>query len=105
MVLATEQDDYMQGWTQGLMDAQPNTAWAAAGIGCGVFAVGAAYTWDYQPSIMSLVGKSPEFIVAYTEAYRQKMRNENTRHAAIGWGVSTAFLLAIYYLSRDDYYY
>ncbi len=33
MIVASEQTDYIKGWTQGLMDAQPNTAWAAAGVG------------------------------------------------------------------------
>lgn len=96
-VYASEQSDYLEGWTQGLMDAQPNKSWGAAGAGCGVFGIIAAYSWDYQPPMVSLVGKSPEFIVAYTEAYQQKMRNEGTRHAAIGWAASaTFFLLAIY---------
>ncbi len=88
-------DEATRGWTQGVVDAQPNTACVAAGAGCGVFGIGAAYVWDYQPPADSLIGKSPEYVAMYTRAYREKMRAENAKKAAIGWGIWLAYLVVL----------
>ena len=87
-------EDAAEGWSQGMIDAKPNALWGAAGAGCGVFGVGAAYSWDYQPPAGNLVGKSAEFTAMYTESYKQRMRNESTKKAAIGWGIWLAFFVA-----------
>lgn len=40
----------------------------------------------YEPNVPSqrLLGKSPEYILSYTETYKKKVKNQNTTHSLLG---------------------
>ncbi len=78
-------DDYVQGKLDGERDAKASPLWFIAGLGCGIFGVGAAYLIKPRPPATALVGKSVEYVMGYTEAYENKGRNQNTMWACVGW--------------------
>ncbi|MCK4510640.1 hypothetical protein KAW64_02825 [bacterium] len=84
----------MQGKTDGERDGKGNAAWILGGIGCGIIGVGAAYFSKPNPDASVLLGKSPEYVLCYTEAYQSKAKGKNAGYAAIGWAISLVILLA-----------
>ena len=82
----------------GIMILPNNEQAAGAGIGAivGIIAplVGINFTGVKVPS-QQLVGKSPEYVVAYTEAYKQKARSERTKMTIAG-AVGTCLAIGIY---------
>lgn len=88
---------------QAIMDAerdadQANTfVWIGVGILCGIFGIPIAYLAEPSVNPMKLVGKSPEYVVYYTNTYKQKVKKEQTLAATGGclmW--SLAYVLVIY---------
>ena len=69
--------------------------WGVAGLGCGLFGVGAAYFWNYKPLGMNLIGKTPEYTASYIEAYKQQTRNTNAGYAMLGWGAWLVFYITM----------
>jgi len=84
-IAQTMGNDYLQGKMQGELDAKGNPLWIIAGLGCGIFGVGAAYFTKPSPPSMAIMGKSTEYILGYTEGYQNKSRNTNTGYACGGW--------------------
>ena len=77
----------------------PNTEqMAGAGIGAiiGIIAplVGINYI-DIKVPSQKFVGKSPEYVEAYTEAYKKKARSERTKMTLVG-AVGTCLAVGIY---------
>ncbi len=74
-------------------DAQADTrkaGWFACGFVGGCLAPLFAYVYDgTSPPPSRLLGKSPEYIVLYTDAYRSKTRNVRLRYAAMGCVVAS----------------
>jgi len=94
--------DYMQGKIDGEMDAKGNAMWIIAGCGCGLLGVGAAYLMKPSPPAAAIIGKSTEYILAYTEAYQNKARNINLRYACTGYIVTmVAYIILLASLSDD----
>lgn len=56
------------------------------GVGCLLGWVGLLISYLVQPSppATALMGKSPEYVVAYTEAYKEKMKSLQTKYALVG---------------------
>jgi len=56
------------------------------GVGCLLGWVGLLIGYLVQPSppATALMGKSPEYVVAYTEAYKEKMKSLQTKYALVG---------------------
>lgn len=80
-----------------IADAQRDNTWYGAGFLFGVFGVGAAYVMTPQVPPVNLLGKSPEYIIFYTDAYQQAMRKLRVEHATTGclvWSGAVVF----YYL-------
>ena len=80
-----------------IADAQRDNTWYGAGFLFGVFGVGAAYVMTPQVPPVNLLGKPPEYIIFYTDAYQQAMRTLRVEQATTGclvWGGAVAF----YYL-------
>ena len=76
---------------QAIMQAQMDAAvdvngclWMGGGFLFGIFAVGAAYVIEPSPRAARLLGKSPEFVAAYTDAYRQKAKGIQVTNSVIG---------------------
>lgn len=84
---------------QAQMDAERNVSgplWFGAGCLFGILGVGAAYLIEPSPSAMGLLGKSPEYVAAYTDCYKDKGRSVQTKNAWIGCLVGSAAEAAIY---------
>ena len=74
----------VQGKADGERDGKGNAAWILGGVGCGIIGVGVAYLNKTSPDASTLLGKSPEYVLCYTEAYEEKSRNKNAMYAGIG---------------------
>ena len=96
-IMAQETEiDYMQDYNQGKLDGQRdagggNPLWFLAGLsgtGCclliGVAGIGLAYLWPQNPPQERLIGKSPAYVLGYTEGYRNARRKENVKYATYG---------------------
>ena len=84
----------VQGKADGERDGKGNAAWILGGVGCGIIGVGVAYLNKPSPDASTLLGKSPEYVLCYTEAYQNKARGKNAGYACIGWAISLVILLA-----------
>lgn len=100
-VVALAQDDdsgvdqCWQGKADGERDGKGNAAWMLAGIGCGIFGVGAAYLIKPNPATGALLGKSSEYVLCYTESYQQSAKNKNAMYAGIGCLILAAINVAL----------
>ena len=103
LVLADEGlNEYAQGKMDGEEDAKGNPLWILAGAGCGICGAGAAYLMKPKPPTSSLVGKSGDYVLGYTEGYQNKGRNKNTMYACGGWLVGVAILAATGNLTTES---
>ena len=80
-----------------IRDANRDAAWYAAGFFLGAFGVGAAYVMAPQVPPINLLGKSPEYILFYTDAYQQEMRTQQVQQATTGCLIG-AGAVVFYYL-------
>lgn len=71
--------------------------WLGAGCLFGIFGVGAAYLIEPSPSAIGLMGKSSEYVMVYTDCYKDKGRSVQTNKALIGCLVG-AGVYAVTYL-------
>ena len=96
LIAQQEGNDYFQGKMIGEQAAKGNPLWILAGVGCGIFGAGAAYFTKPNPPSQALLGKSPEYIMGFTEGYQKKSRSINTGYACGGWaGFALIYLLAL----------
>ena len=72
------------------------TLWFAAGCFLTVLGVVGAYVIEPSPPASRLLGKSPEYVAFYTDAYKAKARNIQVRPALIGCAI-TGGLYAVSY--------
>ncbi len=86
---------YMEGKFAGEKDAQSNPLWFVAGLGCGPFGVAGAYLMKPSPSGGSMVGKSSDYVLGYTDGYRSKSASKNGVMAWAGWGSWILLYLAL----------
>ena len=93
--------DYMQGKLDGERDAKGNPLWFLAGAGCGIFGAGAAFLIKPSPPAHALIGKSTEYVLGYTEGYKNKARNQNTMYACGGWLTFVLIFVAVGGLDTD----
>ena len=90
---------------QAQMDAERDVTgplWFGAGCLFGILGVGAAYLIEPSPSAMGLLGKSPEYVAAYTDCYKDKGRSIQTKNAWTGCLIGVAaetVIYLIYYLA------
>jgi hypothetical protein len=110
--ILAQQDDFMAGRIAGEQSARANTsgmAWMAIGCIGGLLGVIVAYVYEPNPSITMLLGKSPEYVAAYTDAYKSAAKNTQTSKAWVGCIAST--LLSVVYIvlvvaaTEDTIYY
>ena len=80
-------DDITAGRLAGSQEARANTngtLWLAIGCIGGLVGVVVAYVVEPQPSATMLLGKSPEYVAAYTDAYRVTGKSVQTGKAWTG---------------------
>ena len=70
--------------------------WFAYGTGCWVFAV--VHASVSNPTVPShrLLGRSPEYVNTYIDAYKSFIKNQRMEKTAVGWVVSMAASLWIW---------
>ena len=75
--------------------------WFAYGTGCWVFAV--VHASVSTPTVPSdrLLGKTPKYVNAYTEAYKSSIKNRRMEISAVGWVVSMAATLWLWTIFTD----
>lgn len=88
-------NDYVQGKLDGERDAKGNPVWFLAGCLAGATGVIGAYVVKPDPPAYQLLGKSPEYIMGYTEGYQNKARDRNVMYALVGCGT---FVIGYCYL-------
>ena len=99
--LVAQQNDLAAGRMAGSQAAKADTngtAWLTIGCVCACLGVGAAYILDPEPPITALLGKSPEYVAAYTDGYKQATKGTRTGRAQIGCVVGTLlYATALYF--------
>ncbi|MYA72474.1 hypothetical protein F4009_21135 [Candidatus Poribacteria bacterium] len=70
--------------------------WRAFGCFGGLFAVTGGYLYEPAPPPSALLGKSPEYVAFYADAYTLKAKNIQTRAAIEGCVASTCVTAALY---------
>ena len=84
-------------------DAKTDTSagWYIAGGVCGCF--GFAYAAITTPSVPAtrFMGKSPEYILIYSDEYKRTAKNERLKKTGIGWGVWAAVYLLFVATNTD----
>lgn len=75
--------------------------WLAYGTGCWVFAV--VHASVSNPTVPShrLLGRSPEYVNTYTEAYKHFIKNRRMERSATGWVVSMVIVLWLWNIFTD----
>jgi len=91
-------------------DVKTNTnglLWLGAGCMFGLLGVGAAYIMEPSPKASSLLGKSPEYVAAYTDEYKLRGRTIQTRYAWAGTFIRIT-IYGVYFLliatARENIY-
>lgn len=78
-------------------DAEANTnktIWFIAGCLGGLIGLIIAYAIEPSPPATKLLGKSPEYVAAYTDCYKRKGKSVQTKTALLGCGVAAVVYLA-----------
>jgi hypothetical protein len=94
-------DDYLTGKLQGEQAAIEQELWLLAGLpGCcyGIGGLGmiAAYAFAPEPPMMALMGKSTNYILGYTEGFKDKSRWKNVKWAGIGCAIGSVIEIVLY---------
>lgn len=109
-IIAQQSNPYADAEAQAERDVD-KTVWFILGCLGGILGYGAAYLITPNPPTQPLLGKSPEYVAAYTDAYRAKAKKIQTSKAMTGCLVGTAVqVLAIAILvaaaeTTDSLYY
>lgn len=70
--------------------------WFLGGALCGILGFLGAAVSNPSPSPAKLVGKSADYVLCYSEAYRSASKKKNMMYACAGWTVVAAIFLATY---------
>jgi len=107
-VLASEgEGTAAEGTAAGQSDGRANTngvLWLGAGCLLQVIGVAAAYLYTPTPQAMPLLGKSPEYVAAYTDAYGDAAKSVQTGNAWVGCVAAALAWVAIEFLVISDAY-
>ena len=96
---AQEKVNVQEVCTKAQMDAMSDvngTLWMGAGFLFGLFGIGAAYLIEPDPPASRLLGKSPEYVAAYTDCYRDAARDIQVKKATVGCVVGTLLYIGLY---------
>jgi hypothetical protein len=96
---AQTNDDVVMAMQQAEADAAADTSsggWFAAGCFLGVIGWAAAYVTEPSPPASRLLGKSPEYVAAYTDAYRLKAKNIRASKSLLGCVIGNGCVGVLY---------
>ena len=96
---AQEQEMVAEARAAGERDAELDanrTLWFAAGCLGGITGLLVSYIYTPSPPAVRLLGKSPEYVAVYTDAYRQKARKIQSGQALLGCGVACGAYVAYF---------
>ena len=74
--------------------------WAVGGVLCGFFTLGASFAHTPTVPTENLMGKSPAYIIAYTDTYRSTMQRKNITAAGIGCLANVSLSTLLFLLIR-----
>ena len=98
MPILAQQDDLMAGRMAGEQAAKTDvsgTLWFVIGCFGGLTGIIVAYVYEPSPPSAQLLGKSPEYVAAYTDAYRATAKSVQTSKAVTGCIVSAVVSIAL----------
>lgn len=87
MLVLAQRDDIAAGRMAGEQDARANVKgreWLAAGCLFGPLGLAAAYVYEPSPPSTRLLGKSEEYVTAYSEAYKATAQSIQKSKALTG---------------------
>ena len=105
LVLAQEKIDSAAIIAAAERDAEDDvnkSLWTAMGFCIGCFGFLAASAVEPNPPATKLIGKSPEYVAIYTDAYKRKAKRIQQTHACTGWVVGAAVAVMVN-LSMSEY--
>jgi hypothetical protein len=94
---AAESEELANACKQGEFDAQRDVngnLWLGVGFLFGILGVAAAYLIEPTPPASRLLGKSPEYIQAYTDCYKSAAKSVQTNKAITGCIVGELIIVA-----------
>ena len=90
-----------------MMDAEIDTnrfLWFGAGCLLGWVGILLGYVIEPSPPVARLVGQSPDYVMAYSAAYKEQARKIQGKQAMVGCAVNGAVIM-VYYLAVVLAYY
>lgn len=107
VAIATQHSVLLEAKAAAEADAEAKTsktAWFALGCLGGIVAIAAGYVYSPSPPAGALLGKSPEYVTAYTEAYEKKAKGIQGRTAMYGCVLNTlgSFALAVALAAAEE---
>ena len=97
--ILAQQDEFMAGRITGEQAARANTngtMWLAVGCIGGLLGLVVAYVYEPNPPATLLLGKSPEYVAAYTDAYKTTAKSVQSGKALTGCIVGTIVTAVLY---------
>ena len=106
VAIATQHSVMLEAKAAAEADAEAKTskfAWFARGCGGGVLGLASAYIYEPSPSAGALLGKSPEYVAAYSDTYAEKAKDIQKRNAMYGCVLRTlgAVTLAVVLVASE----
>ncbi|RKU33422.1 hypothetical protein C6495_09380 [Candidatus Poribacteria bacterium] len=98
VAIATQHSVMLEAKAAAEADAEAKTSkstWLTLGCLGGLIAVAAGYVYAPSPPAGALLGKSPEYIAAYSDAYAQKAKGIQRRYAMYGCVLNTLGSVAL----------
>lgn len=98
VAIATQHSVMLEAKAAAEADAEAKTSkstWLTLGCLGGLIAVAAGYVYAPSPPAGALLGKSPEYVAAYSDAYAQKAKGIQRRYAMYGCVLNTLGSVAL----------
>lgn len=98
VAVATQHSVMLEAKAAAEADAEAKTskfAWFALGCVGGVFGLAAGYLHEPSPPAGALLGKSPEYVAAYSDTYAEKAKGIQKRNAMYGCVLGTLASVAL----------
>ena len=99
VTLAQQYSIQAEATAAGERDAEARTnkmVWRLLGCAGGLITVAATYFYEPAPPAGSLIGKSPEYVAYYADAYTQKAKDVQFRSAIEGCIAGTCVVTVLY---------
>ena len=111
LITLAQQIDVVKVRLEAEIDARANTnsgLWFLAGFLGGIIGVAIAYIYEPSPPAVKLLGKSPEYVAVYIDAYRSAARKMQARWAWTGclaWAATYSLIVLLTEMETTSYEY